>query len=356
MIRDDKDVQRVRPEVAEHLVSHILRSAGVPSDQADQVARSLVLAELRGQASHGLVRLETYVKRLNAGLISKGLGPTLVSDVGALMIFDGHDGFGHVVGLHVMDACIERARATGVAAAAVRNSTHFGIAGVFALRAAAAGMIGLAASNGAARMPPVGTKTAVLGTNPLAIAIPASGSEPLLLDMATSATALGRIIVAKERGERIPEGWALTKDGAPTTDAAVALGGLILPMAGPKGFGLAIVLEVLSACLSGAAIGQRAGSMYNTWDRPEGLGHFFLAISVAATGRAEAFLNSIGELARQVHAAASVDGSAHGLLPGEIEAQRETASRRDGIEIEPTVRTSLRRLAGEAGVAWTLGE
>lgn len=356
MTRHDQDAPRVKPEAAEHLVSHILRGAGVPSDEADQVARSLVLAELRGQASHGLVRLETYVKRLNAGLISKGLAPTLVSDVGALMIFDGHHGFGHVVGLHVMDACIDRARATGVAAAAVRNSTHFGIAGVFALRAAAAGMIGVASSNGAARMPPVGTKTAVLGTNPLAISIPTLGSVPLLLDMATSATALGRIIVAKERGERIPEGWALTKDGAPTTDAALALGGLILPMAGPKGFGLAIVLEVLSACLSGASVGQHAGSMYNTWDRPEGLGHFFLAISVAATGRGDAFLNSISDLARQVHEAASIDGSASGLLPGEIEAQREATSRRDGIVIEPTVRAALRRLADDAGTAWTLGE
>ena len=353
MISDGRNARLTRPEGAEQLASLILQSAGVSPSEADVVARSLVLAELRGQASHGLVRLETYVKRLKAGLITTGRDPTLVADTPALMIFDGHDGFGHVVGLRVMDACIARARPTGIAAASVKNSTHFGIAGVFALRAAAAGMIGIAASNGAARMPPVGTKTAVLGTNPLAIAVPAPGSEPLLLDMATSATALGRIIVAKERGEAIPEGWALTKDGAATTDAAAALGGLILPMAGPKGFGLALVLEVLSACLSGAAIGQRAGSMYNTWDRPEGLGHFFLAISLDATGRAEAFLASIGELARQVHEAASVDGSTHGLLPGEIEARREAVSRREGIVIEPTVRTTLRRLADESGIAWT---
>lgn len=343
----------ILPERLERFVGEILVNVGVPLDEAEIVATSLIEAELRGQASHGLVRLETYLKRVRAGLIRVGRSPTLLTDTAALMVFDGHDGFGHVIGVRVMDACIERARSTGIAAASVRRGTHFGIAGVFALRAAAAGMIGIAASNGAARMPPVGTKTAVLGTNPLAISVPLSDAEPILLDMATSATALGRMIVAKERGEAIPLGWALAKDGTPTTDPVVALAGLILPMAGPKGFGLALVLEVLSACLSGAAVGQRAGSMYNTWDRSEDLGHFFAAVSPDALGMAESFKTSVSELARQVHGAEPV-GAASGLLPGELESRREVDGRRDGITLDATTRAMLRRVADDTRTLWAL--
>lgn len=346
-------IDLVAAEVLERLARGILVAEGVPAEAAQTVAQSLVLAELRGQPSHGLGRLEVYVKRLRAGLTTRTIEPTLVARTPALSIYDGHDGFGHVIGLRVMDACIETARTMGLGAAAVRNSTHFGIAGVFALRAAAAGMIGIAASNAAPRMPPVGTRTAVLGTNPIAIAVPRSTGGPILLDMATSATALGRIVVARDRGEALPEGWALAKDGRPTTDPTEALAGLILPMAGPKGFGLALALEVLCACLSGSAPGRGAGSLFNT-DRSEGLGHFFLAISPAALGTAAAFEASVDELVRQVHEAEPLPGSSGGLVPGEPEARREAQSRQSGVALEPAARASLRRLAEENGVACPL--
>lgn len=342
--------ERVPAATLRALCIAILAAAGVPNDEAEIVAESLVAAELRGQASHGVVRLDTYVRRLHAGLIRPGAELVVIADAPALTVYDARDGFGHVVGIRVMDACIARARETGIAAAAVRNGTHFGIAGIFALRAAAAQMIGLATSNAAARMPPHGAKTPVLGTNPLAIAVPSPDGGSILLDMATSATALGRILMAQERGEEIPEGWALTKDGRPTRDPAEAISGSLLPMAGPKGFGLALMLEVLSACLSGASVGRSAGSMYSTWDRPEGLGHFFLAISPDAVGRASDFLQRVAELARQVHGAEPLEGAAAPLLPGEPEALREVDSRREGVALTPSVRDALRRLAAASEI------
>lgn len=342
---------RFEPPDLEALAARILTGNGVAAEDAAVVAKSLVRADLRGQPSHGLLRLETYVKRVQAGLTSRVSEASLVLETPALAVFDGGAGFGHVIGLKVMDWCVERAAQTGIAAATVRNSTHFGIAATFALHAAAAGMIGVAASNGAARMPPVGTRTAVLGTNPLAVAIPRSAGDAILLDMATSATALGKILVARGRGDRIPEGWAITKAGEPTTDPSEALAGLLLPMAGPKGFGLALVLEVLSACLSGAPPGRGAGSVMNTWDRPEGLGHFFLAIAPKTFGGETAFYASVDELAAQVHGAEPASEGARGLLPGEIEARAEAEGSRNGIPLPAMTVESLRRLADAAGVA-----
>jgi LDH2 family malate/lactate/ureidoglycolate dehydrogenase len=344
--------QHVPADTVRDFVARILGGAGVDRHDAAIVAESLVLAELRGQSSHGLARLETYVKRVQAGLIAKRSSPTVVYDAPALRIYDANYAFGHVVGRQVMDDCIQRARSQGVAAAAVRNSTHFGIAGGFALRAARTGMIGIVASNGAARMPPHGTRTAVLGTNPLAIAVPVLHGEPIVLDMATSATALGRILVARDQGQSIPQGWALTRDGRDTTDAAEAIAGLMLPMAGPKGFGLAFMLEVLSACLSQAAVGQHAGSMYNTWDASERLGHFFLAIDVPRDAAA-GFFERVADLARQVRSAQPL-AEARPMLPGEIESELATARTREGLELEPALRASLERLAVSVGVQTAL--
>ena len=346
-------VARVGHGELETLASAILRAEGLQAEAAAIVAHSLVLADLRGQASHGLGRLHTYVKRMRAGLTTTVVQPALVSETAAFRVYDGGAGFGHVIGLRVMEACVERARSTGLAAASVRNSTHFGIAATFALAAADAGMIGLAASNGAARMPPVGSRTPVLGTNPLAVAVPRRGAEPILLDMATSATAVGKILVAIDRSEPIPEGWALNGSGRPTTDPKEALGGLMLPMAGPKGFGLALVLEILSACLSGAPPGRGAGSVMNTWDRPEGLGHFFLAISPESIGVSD-FSSSVEDLVGQVHGAEPIAGGRRPLLPGELEAHAEKEARALGVALAGSTRGALRELASRHQIACDL--
>jgi len=338
-------------DALEQICTDILVAVHVPKHEAATVATSLVRAEARGQASHGVMRLETYVKRVKRGLIRPGVAPEIVTETPTTVVIDAHDGFGHVVGLHAMDVCIERAQRLGLGAAAVRNSTHFGIACIFAERAMSAGCVGIATSNAAARMPPVGTKTAVLGTNPLAIAVPSGvRTTAFVLDMSTSVAALGKILAARDQGRSIPEGWALDAEGMPTTDSARAADGLMLPMSGAKGFGLALVLEVLSAVLSGAPAGQGAGSMYRTWDRPERLGHFFMALSVSAFQPLNDFDKGITNLTSQIRHAQRID-SAQVWLPGEIEADQERVARQQGITVTPQLSGALTAAAKAAGTS-----
>lgn len=303
----------------------------MPTDESEIVSDSLVTAELRGVSSHGISRLEIYVRRVRAGLIRVGHPLSLESSSGGTLVFNGGGGFGHVVGYRAMSACIERARSHGVAAATVRNSTHFGTTGTFAELAAREGFIGIATSNAAARMPPIGGRTAVIGTNPLAVAVPSRGPFPIVLDMATSTAALGKILAARDAGLAIPQGWALTVAGLPTVDPSEAADGLLLPMAGPKGFGLAVILEILAGVLSGAAIGQGVGSMYRTWDRGEDIGHFFLALSVESFMPLGSFLDRIEELVMQLRSADRLSPNQPIRLPGEIEFLHEDENRRTGV-------------------------
>jgi LDH2 family malate/lactate/ureidoglycolate dehydrogenase len=337
-------------ETLRNATVEILRGANVPVRDASTVADSIAAAEARGQSSHGVMRLDTYVKRVQAGLIAVGVTPRPIRETASTVLLDAGAAFGHVAGVHAMDLCIEKAAQTGVGAAAVRNSSHFGIASFFAMRAATHGYIGIATSNGAARMPPVGTRTAVLGTNPVAVAVPRTNLAPIVLDMATSVAALGRILAARDARELIPEGWALALDGRATTDAAVAAEGLLLPFAGPKGFGLALVLEILCAVLSGASAGRRAGSMYRTWDRPEDLGHFFMALAIDAFTTHDAFDAALHDVADQVHGADPLEAGGTAYLPGELEDRHERRARTEGIRLTPALSSALVRAATSAGV------
>jgi ureidoglycolate dehydrogenase (NAD+) len=329
----------------------ILEAVGTPADPAAIVGRSLTAAELRGVSSHGVSRLPAYLRRVQAGLIKPAAEPEIVAETPASVTIDGGAGFGHAVGWHAMGHAMARATTEGIGAAGVRNSTHFGIAGFFAERAATAGLVGIATSNGAALMAPPGTRTRVLGTNPISIAFPARGGEPIVLDMATSTAALGKILLARDAGTPIPGDWALDLEGNPTTDPAVAAGGLLTPLGGHKGFGLALALEVLSAGLSGAAAGPAAGSMYRTWDRPEGLGHWFLAIDPGAFAGMEVFLGTVASLAAAVHEAEPIRPGHAALVPGELERRQEDRARRDGISVTTAMATSLDEAASLVGMA-----
>jgi LDH2 family malate/lactate/ureidoglycolate dehydrogenase len=337
-------------EDLEAVCERILGAVGTPPDTATIVARSLTTADLRGVSSHGVSRLPAYLRRVQAGLIRPAARPEVVAETPASVTLDGGAGFGHASGWHAIGLAIERATTQGVAAAAVRNSTHFGIAGLFAERAAVSGMVGVATSNGAALMAPPGTRTRVLGTNPLAIALPLGDDVPIVLDMATSTAALGKILLARDAGSPIPGDWALDLNGTPTTDPAIAAGGLLTPLGGHKGFGLAFALEAVSAALSGASAGPDAGSVYRTWDRPEDLGHFFLAIDPRAFAGIEQFISTVRALAIAVHHAEPVGDGQGALLPGEIERRRETRARRDGLEVAPAMAASLEEAAKLAGM------
>ena len=237
---------------------------------------------MRGLDSHGVVFLHFYLPRLRAGTTVGDAVPEVVVDAPALAVVDGHDGLGAHVGTFAMTLCCERAAATGAAVVLVRNSSHYGAASYYAELAAARGMLGISLSNSDPGMAPVGTLGPVLGTNPLAIAAPApAGTVAPTLDIATSEVAQGKVILHQRAGRPIPAGWGIGPDGAPTTDPAAALAGAVLPFAGHKGFGLSFMLDVLCGAAAGALTSPHIpGDPADP--RPQGLGHAFVAIDLAA--------------------------------------------------------------------------
>lgn len=212
-----------------------------------------------------MTRLAAYAKRVELGLVDGFAVPELVTDGGSLLSVDGKNGMGAYVGAWTMDLCIQRARERGNCFAAVSHCNHFGYAAYFTERAAEAGMLGLAIANGPKALPPTGGSAPLLGTNPLAVSLPTGvAGRPLTLDMATSAVARGKVTLARKTGQDIPLGWGVDKDGNPTTDPnAVLSGGAMLPVGGPKGYAIALIIECLCSCLTGSDNGQTMGSFYD---------------------------------------------------------------------------------------------
>ena len=249
-----------------------------------------------------------------------------------------------------MRLCVEKARRTGSAVAGIRNSTHFGMAGYYSEIAAREGMIGITTTNSSPRMAPWGSRDALLGTNPLAIAVPGPDNGSVVLDMATSVAALGKIMLAAADGTPIPEGWALDADGRPTTDASAALKGTVLSFGGPKGSGLAFMLDVLSGVLTGGSFGSKVRSLYRDMSNPERCGHFLFAIDVEAFMPISDFRAHINRYAAEFKRCRPVPGVSEVYLPGEIESRRERAAQAESLLLAPKTYEELLRVAQETGV------
>lgn len=298
----------------------VLQTAGASAAAAGATADCLVDASRRGLDSHGVVFLSFYLPRLRAGTTKGDAEPVVEIDLPALALVDGRDGLGAYVGRFAMELCCSKARSTGAAAVAVRDSSHFGAASFYAEVAAAAGCVGLVFSNSDPGMAPLGALGPILGTNPLAIAAPAPPHFPRpSLDIATSVVAQGRIILAARSGASIPEEWAIGRDGRPTTDPDEALLNSVLPMAGHKGFGLAFMIDVLTACLSGALLSPEIPGDPND-PRPQKTGHFFVAVNVESLRDQKEYEQSLCELISRVHTAPRADWAECFLIPGEREA------------------------------------
>jgi ureidoglycolate dehydrogenase (NAD+) len=314
------------------------------------VTASLLFAERRGIASHGLVRLRVYLQRIRAGGINPAARMRKLSDREAVAVVDADHAPGAAAGLLAVDLVSEKARRHGVGVVVVRNGNHFGAAGFYARALADAGLIGLVACNTDAAVAPPGGGARVLGTNPLAMAIPATpqGTQPLL-DMATSEVSYGKLIVARDEGRSIPEGWAVDRAGRGTTDPAAGLEGALLPAAGPKGFGLAFMVDVLSA-LGGGVTSPEAGRLYGPPDVPQRLGFFFLAIAPEFFIAPESLAAAVEHLTRAVRHSRP-DGHALGepMVPGEPEARH--AARTPGrLLMSPPLVAELSALGTESGV------
>src|SRR5215213_6404329 len=244
---------RMSPERLRELGTRILTALGVPEVDGALVADSLVQADLWGHQSHGLLRLPWYAARIRSGAMTARTDPAVLPDTGPLVLLDGRDGIGQVLTDRARETAVDQARAHGVGVVGVRNSNHFGTAMWFTRRAARDGCVAVLTTNASPAMAPWGGREKVLGTNPWSIAAPAPGGRVVAVDIANTAVARGKVYLAQNRGEAIPETWALSADGAPTTDPAEGVLGVVLPMAGHKGYAITFLMDVLSGALTGSA-------------------------------------------------------------------------------------------------------
>jgi len=335
---------RIRAEQAEQFARGLLEGAGVEAATARTVASALIEAELEGNASHGLLQLPAYVRRILAGTLSRTDEVTCVHRSGAVSVFDVGLTLGHAAAQQLSETVVTNAREHGVAVVAARSATHFGVAGRYAGMIAEAGMIGIIMCNTRPMMPAPGGREAVVGNNPLAIGIPCAGQPPVIFDMAMSAVAMGRVRQAAQRGETLERGWAVDVTGQETTDPHEAIAGMLLPAGGPKGFGLALVVDLLCA-LSGGSAGAEIGSMYGAPETKADCAWLLMALDPARFGLAVPYAERVAALAGNVRRAAPDPALA---LPGD---RRRAAKARagDSIAVAAKVAQELDALSRQLG-------
>ena len=346
-------LKNVNWEVLRAYCQKIFASLGVPENEALVVADCLVDADLCGVESHGVSRMTIYTKRVETKVVSPVFKQITEKDFPAGLTINGCNSMGMLVGKFAMEKCIERAHINGSCFAVANNSNHYGMASYYVNMAAKAGMIGLSATNAPPNIAPWGSYKAYMGTNPLAIAAPTNG-EPVLLDMAPSVVAMGKVILAAKLGQPIPEGWALTKEGKPTTDPNLGKQGTVVPIGGPKGYGLSLFMDVLCGILSGAQFGPYLGNMWNDFVNPQNVGHFFLAIDISRFTDAATFKKRIGQMIQDIKALPKNEGVKEIFLPGEIEQRRRAERKAKGIPMEDLVYEELMGLGQKYGVQFTL--
>jgi len=344
------DRVHVRAEAADAFVRRLLATHGVPEQDAATVAACLVSADLRGVDTHGIARLPGYLDRLRRGLINPRpqLAPQRVTPVAASL--DGQDGFGFVVGMRAIEEAMAIAHEFGIGVVAARRSSHFGMAASYVLPAIEAGFLALVFSNASPAMPPWGGREALLGTNPFAAGAPGGKLGPFLLDMSPAVAARGKIRRAERRGEKIPLGYALDAQGRPTTDPTAALAGVVLPIGGYKGSGLSMLMDIFGGVISGAGYAGNVGDQYKVYDRPQDVGHFFLALRPDLFVRDGAYRERMDTLVQRVRDCPKADGFDEILIPGEPEAREEEIRRREGIPYGASEVAALQREAASAGV------
>lgn len=318
-----------------------LKAAGVPDGPAETQVSLLLEAELRGIASHGLLRLPRVIDRIESGATNPATRGIHAWRGGALLDVDGDHGLGPVVAMAALDEICRRAAATGVAAAAIRNCDHLGMLAWYAEQVAGRGQILIALTISEALVHPWGGRRAMLGTNPIAIGVPAT-PQPFVFDMATSLVSMGKIHDHANRGVPIPSGWALDGDGNPTTDAVAAKDGAIAPFGGAKGYALGLAFELLVASLTGSAIGPAVKGTLDA-EVPCNKGDVFIVLE-PASGAAE----TIARFMDEIRASAPAEAGSPVRIPGDRAAETRARRMREDIALPDEVWTRIRTLAERA--------
>lgn len=354
--------KRISESDLRRFTEQVFLAIGCPIEDATLAADVLIAADLRGIDSHGVARLPGYVRLWQCGRINATPNIATVWETPTTATVDGDAGLGLITAPHAMDIAMEKARQYGTGWVAIRNSNHFGIAAYHALKAIDEDMIGFAVTNASPLVTPTFSRERLLGTNPICYAFPAGEFPPIVVDMATSAAANGKLEIAERAGKTIPEGWVLTREGTTTTDpSTLKKGGVLLPLGSDyshgshKGFGLSSVVDILSGVLSGAN--------YGPWVPPfvaflepasnppgQGLGHFVGAMRVDGFRPADAFKAHIDEWIKRFKSAERIDENQPVIIPGEPEHESMAKRRRDGIPLVESVWNALSELAHQLQV------
>ncbi|MBN2567837.1 MAG: Ldh family oxidoreductase [Deltaproteobacteria bacterium] len=322
----------------------ILTSAGVTDSEAALVADHLTEANLKGRDSHGISRLVGLVKGLENGAIHAGTNMTILKETPAMALIDANHSIGQIVALKAMDMAIEKAKKVGIGIVSMRNASHIGFLGYYAEKAAKQGTIGILFTNTEPAMSASGGAEPVLGTNPICVGIPTKG-EPMVVDMATSVVARGKIMEHERNGKPIPKGWAIDKDGSDTEDPSAALAGSLLPIAGPKGYCLAFAFDLLSGALAGAAVGTDVKGTAHA-DEVCTKGDLFLAIDPELFNGSQDFLDRVEQLGKQVKSSKKASGVTQILLPGDPELTTKEKRLKEGIAINEKLWQQLTEMKG----------
>jgi LDH2 family malate/lactate/ureidoglycolate dehydrogenase len=347
-----EDLVVVPLEWLERTTTAVFSTVGFTNDDARLIADALVNADVRGVRSHGVLLVPMYVDRLSAGGVTRECELDTIHDAGAMLITDAANGMGQLSSPRAMRLAVERAQQFGIGAVVVRRAHHFGEAGHWARQAVAAGCLGIAMANTTPLMPAPGGAEPVVGNNPLAIAVPTDG-EPVVLDMATSAVALGKIRLAAAAGRPIPDGCATDPYGVPTTDASTALLGMLLPTGGYKGFGLALMIDMLTGVLGDGGWGDQVRPLYREPNRFNNCSHLFLAIDPDRLGGRAGLRVRASALADRIRSSALAPGAERIYPPGENGSESVARQLKYGVAVERSAIKALLHTAVAAGATVT---
>ncbi len=339
-------IARIDPKRLLGFAAAAFQKSGVPGPDAHLIAETLVQADLWGHQSHGVLRLGWYLERLRHGVMQAVTQPEIVVDAGALAVIDGHDGIGQVLVTQATNEAVARARVHGMAAVAVRNSNHFGTCMYYTINGARQGCLMFLCSNGGPAMAPWGGRKKIVGTNPWSFAAPAGRYAPIVSDMANTGVARGKIYLARNRHEPIPLGWAIDAEGRPTTDPQAAIDGIILPMAGHKGYAIATMMDVMAGVLTGSSFLSAVNSPYK-FDRRSGAGHFLIALDIARMQPIKQYEDRIERFIDELKSAPRAQGTEQIFYPGEIEARNDLKNRSEGLVLAEDTLTDLTRIASD---------
>ena len=342
---------RIPADALAGFVARVLRALGVPEGDAARVSQAMVEADALGYDTHGTFRLRQYADRLKAGGFNPTAVPKVMRETVATALVDGDNGLGHLAMFTAMDLAAAKARAACIGWVGVRGSNHAGPAALYVRPLADRGLIGIAAAVGSANhVPPWGGAEILLGTNPLAVAFPYGEADHFVLDMATTVAAMGKIKTLAQRGEPMPEGWMIGRDGRPLTDPARRDEGFLLPIGGPKGYGLSLAIGLLAGALNGAAFGSDVVDFTKDRTSPTNTGQFVAALDPAAFGEPEAIARTAARALAEMRAATPLPGADPVRVPGDGKAALRARNRADGIPLHPALRRELDTLAEELGL------